>query len=264
MGVDKPFHRNYRQMIDGYNSGYSDWAYIVDREYAKNPEHYTRAFSIIQSDLLKLFEFIEPAEINNNTYSFRIHELFMRVCIEVEANFKAILRENIFNPKYKSGQKQGQYRAENTWNINDFKIINKTHHLDDYSVEMPFWTGQGHIITPFHEWKSNTPLTWYQAYNLSKHDRLDNFHLSNFRNLITGFAGLFVLLSSQFNTESFSTGGGGLGTTTNSYFNSKFGLGGYLMIKFPTNWNDSEKYEFNWADLQNQPDRFNKIDYDIL
>ena len=81
MAINKPFHRNYREMIKGPNSGFSSWAYIVDREYAKEPEHYTRAYHIIQNDLIQLFEYVEPADENWQTYSFRIHELFMRTCI---------------------------------------------------------------------------------------------------------------------------------------------------------------------------------------
>jgi hypothetical protein len=56
MSETKPFHRNFRGIKEGYNSGYSSWAYVNDRDYAKNPEHYTRAFGIIQADLIKLFE----------------------------------------------------------------------------------------------------------------------------------------------------------------------------------------------------------------
>ena len=51
MSINKPFHRNYRPVKDGFNSGYSDWAYIIDKEYAKNPEHYVRAFLMIQKDI---------------------------------------------------------------------------------------------------------------------------------------------------------------------------------------------------------------------
>ena len=73
MSFDKPFHRNFRPVKKGHNSGYSDWAYIVDRHYSDHPEHYTRAFAILQKDIIGLFEYIEPSDINLVTYSFRIH-----------------------------------------------------------------------------------------------------------------------------------------------------------------------------------------------
>jgi hypothetical protein len=62
MGFIKPFHRNFREFITDNNSGYSSWAYIVDREYAQSPEHYTRAFILIQNDLKKLFEYTVSTE----------------------------------------------------------------------------------------------------------------------------------------------------------------------------------------------------------
>lgn len=95
MSYSKPFHRNYRGFANVPNSGHSQGAYIVDPNYAESPEHYVRAFLLIQKDLENLFEYVEPADDNLDTYSFRIHELFLRSCIEIEANFKAILKENI-------------------------------------------------------------------------------------------------------------------------------------------------------------------------
>lgn len=264
MGHNKPFHRNYRRIKAGSNSGYSDWAYIVDHSYAQHPEHYTRAFSVIQQDILNLFESIEPADINSTTYSFRIHGLLMRTCIEVEANFKAILKENTFNPVYKSGTNAGKPRPDYTWTINDFRIVDKTHHLAEYSVELPFWAGKGKNRQPFSEWKVDGSLSWYKAYNACKHDRLKNFSQANLGNLIDAYCGLFVLLSSQFRTESFSPGNIGLGIGPVGYYKGNFGIGGFLMVNFPTNWEESEIYDFNWSQLGENPERFQKINYDIL
>ncbi len=63
MSINKPFHRCYRSLVDAPNSGYSQWAFIVDRNYASSPEHYVRAFLPIQNDLQKLFEFVEPSGV---------------------------------------------------------------------------------------------------------------------------------------------------------------------------------------------------------
>ena len=264
MSFNKPFHRNYRAMIERPNSGYSSWAYIVDKEYSVAPEHYTRAFIIIQEDIRKLFEFIEPADINLQTYSYRIHELFMRICMEIEANFKAILRENIYTPTYKSGQRIGQPKNENEWNIKDFKKVNKTHHLDSYFVEYPIWNGGKNRFQPFIDWQTEDSLSWYKAYNECKHDRYEKFILGNFENLLNSFAALLALLSSQFRDESFSPGGQVLGVNSDSYYDGDFGLGDFLKIEFPTNWTEEEKYDFNWTDLKKENSRFEKIDYNSI
>ncbi|MBC8394738.1 MAG: hypothetical protein ISS57_08750 [Anaerolineales bacterium] len=260
MSHSKPFHRNYRGFVDCPNSGYSQWAYIVDRSYADSPEHYIRAFIIIQSDLQRLFEFIEPSDQNLIVYSYRIHELFMRTCMEVEANFKAILRENIYNPI----DKKGKVRPEKRWNIHDYRKVNSTHHLSAYKVYVPIWDGESSIFEPFKQWADSTELSWYQAYNKSKHDRRNEFKEANLENLLSSFAGLLVLLSSQFRTEDFSPGSSSISGNTDSYYFTKPALGGYFHIEFPNDWDDSEQYEFNWSELKNESDRFQKINYDSL
>ena len=135
MSQSKPFHRNYRGFKEGPNSGFSQWAYIVDRAYAASPEHYVRAFLLIQNDLQKLFEYVEPSDVNLDTFSYRIHELFMRTCIEVEANFRAILNENIYTPISRSGDPIPDSR----WNIHNYRIVDHTHHLSSYRVHLPIW-----------------------------------------------------------------------------------------------------------------------------
>lgn len=252
MSINKPYHRNHRAFVHRNNSGYSSWAYICDHEYAISPEYYTRSFLMIQKDLLNLFEYIEPADINLNTYSYRIHELFMRVCIEVEANFKAIFKENIYS------------KAEKYWNIKDYKKINGTHHLDAYKVTFPIWDGEHNGFTPFSSWKNiDGTLSWYQDYNSCKHDRHTQKKLANFKNLLDAFSALFVLLSSQFNRESFSPGLTLLSCSSDGgYYPDNFGIGDYLLIEFPDNWEENEKYDFDWGILNESQDKFQKIDYD--
>jgi hypothetical protein len=255
MSYKKPFHRNYRKIKEGYNSGYSDWAYIIDPDYAQHPEHYTRAFSIIQDYIVKLFEYIEPSDTNSKTYSFRIHELLMRTCIEVEANFKAIFRENIYTPTTRTGA----LIHDKNWNIDHFKKINNTHHLDAYSVELPFWKGSDRIRKPFLEWRSEPSLSWYKAYNQAKHDRLNNFEQACFGTLIDAYSGLFVLLSSQFKDNGFSPGNPVMGLSGGNY-----GIGGFLMVEFPDNWTEDETYDFDWSVLRKETDRFERIDYNTI
>lgn len=261
MSFSKPFHRNYRGFVNGPNSGYSQWAYIVDRSYSECPEHYVRAFLLIQSDLQRLFEFVEPSDRNFDTYSYRIHELFMRTCIEIEANFKAILKENIYNPKDRNGDPVPEKR----WNIHNYRKVNTTHHLSAYKVHVPIWDGTQSVFHPYAQWVATTGVVpWYQAYNKSKHDRRIEFREANFRNLLNSVTGLLVLLSSQFGTQDFAPGNTLLGVSTDSYYSTEPALGGFFHIEFPDDWSDEEKYSFDWSELKKQPERFQKIDYDNI
>ena len=254
MPIIRPYHRNYRGIKESFNSGYSNWAYIIHKDYAKEPYLYTRAFLNLQEEIQNLFQYIEPADVNLSTYSYRIQELFIRICIEVEANFKAIFRENIYSKDSKK------------WNITDYYKINKTHHLSSYEITFPIWNGYRNVFRPFEVWsKDYEKLDWYDAYNKCKHDKYANRSLANFKNLLNAFAGLCMLLSSQFCTMNFSTGDTVLTEgNVEGYFTGEFAIGGYLLIKFPSDWKDEELYDFNWSDLKNETDIFQKIDYDKI
>ena len=128
MGIDKPFHRTIRSHIPSPNAGYSAWAYIRDKEYAQNPANYLRAYFIIEGDFEKLCEYIEPSPESLTTYSYRIDELLMLICIEVEANFKAILSENI--------------NSIQQLNMGVYRKIDVSHHLSSYELILPTWHGQ--------------------------------------------------------------------------------------------------------------------------
>jgi hypothetical protein len=94
MPVPRPYFRCVRPGHDGEYSEGGRSNYILHPNYAPDATHYIRAFSILQGDLTKLFEYIEPADSNEGTYSYRCLELLLRACGEVEANCKAILEQN--------------------------------------------------------------------------------------------------------------------------------------------------------------------------
>lgn len=256
MSITKPYHRNYRGIKKASNSGYSGWAYVIDRGYANSPGHYVRAYQFIQEDLQHLFEFIEPSPESLPTYSYRIHELLMRTCIEVEANCKAILNENIYTPQIDRFNKP-------VYNMTVYKKIDRTHHLSSYEVILPIWNGSPKIFKPFVSWKSDQPLQWYQAYNESKHDRQEAFKKANMEQLLCAVTGLLVLLSAQFKTEDFSAGSRGLAIGYD-YHEGNAAIGGLFRIKFPDDWSEEEMYDFNWSDLEKQTERFQKFNYNQL
>jgi hypothetical protein len=80
-----------------------------------------RALVLIQNDLQSIFEYLEPSDESRTAYSYRIHALLMRTCVEVEANFKAILEENTFTAPPKR-----------SLNMTDYRKVDATHHLSSY------------------------------------------------------------------------------------------------------------------------------------
>ena len=243
--VRLPYHRCYRP------SG-SDHYYLNDDDYAEKPYTFTRAFMSLQKEMEDLFAYVEPADGNKKTFSYRIQQLLIRVCIELEANFKAIMSENKYS------------KDSNWWNINDYWKINASHRLSDYKVHMPTWEGKNKEFAPFADWSKSPRLSWYRAFQRTKHNRANRLYEANFDNLMNAFCGLFVVLTAQFGEEDYATGPVLLALNSNdSYYGCDFGIGDMLEPIYPK-WSEEEKYAFNWADVCEDPNRFRKFDYDVV
>ena len=250
MGIPKPYHRICRQSINGGYSG-ANWGYILHEKYAQSPHQFINAFNLLQKDLLDLFDYVEPSDKNRNCYSFRIQELLLRTCVEIEANFKAILFEN-------------GYKKKRNLNINtDYRKLEISHKLSSYEVKLPYWQGTDDRRIPFSAWASHQSLNWYQAYNATKHDRHRSFEKASFTNLIDAICGLVVLLSSQFHTQDFSPADPALGLEGRGD-GMESAIGEYFRIKFPNDWSEDQRYDFDWNSLRNEPEPFDSFDYSAL
>lgn len=247
MPVERPYRRTCRQFVNGSYAEGGRGQYMVHPKFSQSPEHYIRAFLIILKDLQVLFDYVEPANKNHSCYSYRIHSLLLRACVEVEANCKAILKEN-------------GYSRSGDWNMNDYKKIEKTHLLSLYEVKVPIWNGEGAIRSPFSAWSTGASLPWYEAYNITKHDRHSAFEGATFKHLIDACCGLLVLLSAQFETNDFSPGDSAL-IIEGSSDEMESGIGGYFRVRFPVNWPMELRYDFDWQKLKNESDPFQNIDY---
>lgn len=237
----KPFKRTFRP-----NNHLTGTSYIHDVSYAKDKHHYIRSFLIIQEDLKKILEFIEPCEQNLNSYSLRIQELYLRTCVEIEANFNAILSEN------------GYSNSGKNLDIRDYHRTNKTHYLSEYTVYFPFWNHGENVFNPFKEFEDGHTISWYQDHQKIKHEKYENFHKANLGNLINSICGLLVLLSSQFYIFEFMT-------RSFMYMHSDFqrpvdALGGFFSIQFPQ-WPEESLYDFNWEELKNTTDKFSSLTF---
>lgn len=202
-----------------------------------------RAFGVIQKDFLELLDYIEPADKNQECYSYRTHELLMRTCIEVEANFRGIFADN------------GYQRTDNL-NMNDYRQIDATHRLSSYKVRLPVWHGNDVVRMPFAAWKNGGPLKWYQAYNQAKHNRHELFHLADFRATVDALCGLVALLSAQFRNEDFSKSVMLLDDGPADGY--EFAIGDYFRVAYPDDWPIEERYDFDWQALKNEADPFQR------
>ena len=184
---------------------------------------------LLLKDLQELFDYVEPADENLVCYSYRIHALLLRACVEVEANCKAILKENGYSKRNKKGE-------DVDMNMGDYKKINTTHRLSSYQVKIPYWNGAKDLRSPFSNWSTGDTLDWYEAYNTVKHDRLSGFKEAKFNHLLDACCGVLVILSAQFGREDFSPRNKGLALVEGPRDGMESGIGGYFRVKFPKDW----------------------------
>ena len=253
MAIAKPYRRTCRQFSDGSYSEGGRWQYLLHRKFAKDPQHYVRAFLLLQKDLLDLFAYIEPASSNLQTYSHRVQQLLMRACVEMEANLTAILVEN------------GYKKASGDLTMQDYKLVNHSHRLSSYEVRIPGWQGDHEIRRPYAGWENSRPLAWYRAYNKSKHNRHESFQLATFDALVDAMCGLIALLSAQFHDEDYSPREKSLSIGSSYSYDTDDGMesaiGGYFRIRFPTDWPAADRYEFDWNELRKADDPFDEFDH---
>ena len=196
---------------------------------------------------MELFDYVNPAEQNLQTYFYRIHELLLRACVEVEADCKAILLENGY-------KKQGDLR------MSDYIKIEKSHRLSEYKVRVPTWSGSRGTRIPFSAWAASGSLSWYQAYNATKHDRHAEFKSATFENMIDAVCGCLAILSAQFRDHDYSPQSGAilLGRSSDGMCDA---IGAFFRVEFPRSWSSAERYHFDWQTLGQEADPFQDYNY---
>lgn len=261
MALTKPLKRTVRQLTNGSYANDGHWQYLLHPQFANDPQHYIRSFLIIQEDLQKLFEYVEPCDNNGGTLSLKIQELLTRVCVEIEANFTAILKENKYSNK-------GNLKLDK-----DYCLIEISHKLSSYKVKFPIWKGNKNIRRPFENWslrptKNWHVLEWYQAYNKSKHDRHLHFDKATFDNLLDAVCGLVVLLSAQFMNESYSPNPKSSefegGDSYDYHPKMEVAIGDYFRVQFPDDWKEAEMYGFKWQEVSSLEEPIDQIDFDKI
>jgi hypothetical protein len=262
MGVTKPYYRIIRPFHYPDTTAiewFHYWKvfnhpYLLDARYANDRAELWRAYMLIEKDLLRLFEYIEPTDGNLSAFSHRTYELLLRTATEFETNCKRILMAN-------------RYEKNRNLNITDYFKLNLSSRLADYSVSLMEWHPGPKTLKPFEEWGTEEeyrPLPWYQSYNHVKHDRNLNFPNASLQNVINAVAGLYVILFSQFFViDRMATGNTLEVIRYHQVFNqetmSKWG--DIFHIDPPRSWAEDELYDFDWDTLKDSPDPFAKFPF---
>lgn len=147
-----------------------------------------QALMILIKALTELFNYIEPDKQSLKVYSHKIRELLILACTEFENQCVCILKKRSINS-------QGNY-----YTTLDYVKLIEYCHLKEYVVQFGRYNDL-EKIKPFNTWENSQPtksLSWYDAYNQTKHSRSTNFKEATFENLLYAISANIVMYCVRF------------------------------------------------------------------
>jgi hypothetical protein len=232
MTLTRPFYRIWRPP---HNDNFFENDYVLDPRNAPDAINLIRGYHLLERELFKLFDFVEPADANLSCYSHQLYALILRASTEFEANAKAILIKN-------------SYTRAGNFNVRDYYKLQSAMRLSEYRVTIPIWQGNHRVVQPFDTWSTRSSLPWYQSYNRVKHNRSDEFQSASLKNAVASVAAVFAIVFAQFGISSFDpyhdVGNFQSDGTVLSHSAC------LLSIEPPNGWTAAEKYDFDWETLR--------------
>lgn len=247
MTIKRPYFRICRPDNWGNYDLPNEAYYPLDLRYASDRTNFVRAYHLLEQDLIRIFEYVEPADENLGTYSHQLYALLLRACTEFESNARAILQAN------------GYSRAGN-WTVTDYCKINAATRLSEYTLTLPMWNGAAKTVRPFEDWADGMqPLAWYQAYNAVKHNRSGNFPSASLDNVVKAVAAVFATLFAQFHVYAFDPhrAVNSFSMDEKTYSHDKC----IWAVEPPSQWPHNECYDIEWALLKDTPNPFDPFPF---
>jgi hypothetical protein len=163
---------------------------------------YVSSFSLLVQDLLRLTQYVQPADANLDVYSHRIYELLLRACTEWESLCKEVLQ--IWDP----------WTIGVRTNVTHYQSLIQRLGLEASEVGLRFWSPAAKYVHPFMGCTIQKPTpVWYAAYNQVKHNRNAEFPQATVANLCLAMAGLYATMQGCYwirETETIPYRGPGL------------------------------------------------------
>ena len=250
MTLNKPYCRLWRP-VKGYNSLgeiFKEEGTLIPSLGFLNDERFTpqaemqsllASTHLIIRDLYEVLDFVEPHNDNENTYSHRIYELFLRTATEFESNCKGMLKAN------------GYKKKDEELKAPDYIKIAKPARLSEYVVTFHRWLPTREF-KPFEQWATSNykSLPWYKSYNSVKHNRYSCFREANLGNLMNAVAGLLCILHAQIGENMVEAGIERVYASQNKQDEVHTAA---FKIKAPL-FPDDDQYDFVWDKIKAMPD----------
>ena len=142
---------------------------------------YWRYYLLLEKKFIDTLNYVELAKENFSTYSVEYAHQLLAIGSELDTFFKIYCGFNLNDRK--------NIVDYTRYIMNDYPQI-KTQVVKIYDTEL--------TLTPYEEWtqwstQSGNLLSWWDAYNLVKHNRQENITKASMGNVITSLAALHLI-----------------------------------------------------------------------
>lgn len=144
-----------------------------------------RDLAVLIQKLQEVLLYVEPSKICLDTYSHKLRELLILACTDFECSMKS-------------------YNFGNNERTSDYIKILELTDLKKYKVELAGYS-EKFESRPFLKWDCKEPtksLPWYDAYNNTKHNRTDAFHLATLKNCIDSISANIIMFCIRYSPQS--------------------------------------------------------------
>lgn len=156
--------------------------------------------------LNEILNYIEPLEHGLLASGHRTRELLILACSDVEDQWTRLLRA--------AGVTAPRLTTNNYWTLKN------PLHLDEFEVAMPGYAAVPPCI-PFRGWDQAQPtqsLSWYDAYNRTKHDKSSHLVDATLGACIAAVAANIVLFCAQYGPQNLDESRATIGSAFNELF----------------------------------------------
>jgi len=155
------------------------------------------AYKSIEEDLLRVIEYIPLETRQYEVYSFKIADLIIRSCTQIESIFKEIIREGLFLEEMQNETYQELIKKIENGRTNILSLMKPF--LERLNLKEVSFTirNNGDRLFPFGTYfvdeKKEIPF-WWTIYNHLKHDFSKNLPLATLRAACCSLGALFILV----------------------------------------------------------------------
>ncbi len=176
---------------------------MAQEEKGFKPDFENGGFWEYYKDLERQFEsfleYVPYLEGNENTYSFRLANIFLAVGAHIDSALKKIAEDPNFsgkypemiNPKVKKGEHKGGPRDQE---LIDYYPLSEEYKLYEKVVVFKSLPKREEVL-PFKEYRKDLGKVpyWWTAYNHVKHNFSEDFKQANLKTVRDALAGAFLL-----------------------------------------------------------------------